>query len=143
MGMTEWTRPKEVKLLSGGNPQIPKGDGEEPVRAYIEEMPGWKRALGERIDALVVEAVPQVHKKVRWNQPFYGVDPATVFLSFRCFTRSVQLCFHNGSSLDPQPPKSSKHPAVRYLDIHESDDFDEDRLVSWFQQGSRLPGETL
>lgn len=141
--MTEWTRPTEIKLLSGGNPQIPKGDGDEPVRAYIESMPGWKRGLGERLDALIVGAVPDVHKKVRWNQPFYGVDRNTVFASFRCFTRSVQLCFHNGSSLDPSPPKSSKHPSVRYLDIREDDDVDEQQLVDWFRQGSRLPGEQL
>jgi hypothetical protein len=141
--MTTWARPSEVKLLSGGNPQIPKGDGDEPVQAYIEAMPEWKRGLGERLDALIVGAVPDVHKKVRWNQPFYGVDGETVFVSFRCFTRSVQLCFHNGSSLDPPPPKSSKHPAVRYLDIHEDDDVDEQRLVDWFRAGSRLPGEKL
>ena len=141
--MTTWKRPSEVKLLSGGNPQIPKDDGDAPVRAYIEAMPGWKRTLGERIDGLVVAAVPDVHKKVRWNQPFYGTDDETVFVSFRCFTEYVQLAFHNGSSLDPQPPKASRHPAVRYLDIREDDDIDERRLSSWFEQGSRLPGERL
>lgn len=141
--MTTWKKPSEVKLLSGGNPQIPKGDGDEPVRAYIEEMPGWRRAVGERIDELVVAAVPEVRKKVRWNQPFYGLDDETVFVSFRCFSSYVQLAFHNGSSLDPEPPKSSKHPAVRYLDIHEHDDLHEERLTSWFEQASRAPGEKL
>ena len=141
--MATWNKPTEVKLLSGGNPQIPKGDGVEPVQAYIEAMPGWKRALGERVDELVVAAVPDVHKKVRWNQPFYGVDADTVFVSFRCFTNYVQIGFHNGSSLDPVPPKSSKHPDVRYLDIHEDDDVDDAQLSSWFQQGSNLLGEQL
>lgn len=141
--MTTWKKPDEVKLLSGDNPQIPKGDGDEPVQAYIEAMPGWKRALGQRIDELVVATVPDVHKKVRWNQPFYGNDEDTVFLSFRCFTKYVQLCFHNGSSLDPQPPKSAKHPDVRYLDVREHDEVDEDQLTSWFEQGSSLPGENL
>jgi hypothetical protein len=141
--MTTWKKPTEVKLLSGGNPQIPKGDGDEPVRAYIEEMPGWKRAVGERIDELVVAAVPDVRKKVRWNQPLYGVDDQTVFVSFRCFTSYVQVAFHNGASLDPEPPKSAKHPAVRYLDIREDEDIDEVQLTSWFEQGSGAPGETL
>ena len=141
--MATWKKPSQVKLLSGGNPQIPKGDGEEPVQAYIEAMPGWKRALGERIDRLVTAAVPGVHKKVRWNQPFYGVDTDTVFVSFRCFTRYVQIGFHNGSSLEPAPPKASKHPDVRYLDIHEDDEVDEEQLSAWFEDGSRLPGEPL
>ena len=141
--MTTWKRPAEVTLLSGGNPQIPKGDGDEPVQAYIESMPGWKRAVGELIDGLVVAAVPDVHKKVRWNQPFYGVDAETVFVSFRCYTKVVQIGFHNGASLDPEPPKSSKHPDVRYLDIAEDDEIDEARLTSWFEQASRLPGERL
>jgi hypothetical protein len=141
--VSAWSKPNEVKLLSGGNPQIPKGDGDEPVQAYIEEMPGWKRVVGERIDELIVAAVPDVHKKVRWNQPFYGVDEHTVFVSFRCYTKYVQLCFHNGASLDPEPPKSSKHPDVRYLDIHEDDDLDEALLTSWFEQGSHAPGENL
>ena len=141
--MTDWQPPTEVKLLSGGNPQVPKGDGEEPVRLYIDHMPGWKRHLGERIDQLVSDTVPEVHRKVRWNQPFYGVDVDTVFASFRCFTKKVQIAFHNGASLDPPPPKSSKHPDVRYLDILEGDELDENQLVSWIAQASRLPGEAL
>ncbi len=141
--MSTWKKPAEVKLLSGGNPQIPKGDGDEPVQAYIEEMPGWKRQMGERIDRLIVAAAPDVYKKVRWNQPFYGVDQQTVFASFRCFTKYVQICFHNGSSLQPQPPKASKHPDVRYLDIHEDHELDEAQLASWFEQASLLPGERL
>ncbi len=141
--MSDWTPPAEVKLLSGGNPQIPKGDGNEPVRLYIEHMPEWKRELGERIDQLIADVVPDVYRKVRWNQPFYGVDPDTVFASFRCFTKKVQIAFHNGASLDPPPPKASKHPDVRYLDIHEADEIDEPQLTSWIRQGSQLPGEKL
>lgn len=141
--MSGWKAPTEVKLLSGGNPQIPKGDGDEPVRTYIEHMPAWKRDLGERIDRIISNEVPGVHRKVRWNQPFYGVDPGTVFASFRCFTKKVQIAFHNGASLDPEPPKSSKHQDVRYLDIHEGDELDEEQLISWISQASRLPGETM
>ncbi len=128
--MSDWTPPTEVKLLSGDNPQIPKGDGDEPVRLYIEHMPGWKRDVGERIDSLIAAAVPDVYRKVRWNQPFYGVDADTVFASFRCFTKKVQVAFHNGASLDPEPPKTSKHPDVRYLDIGEGHELDEDQLDS-------------
>lgn len=106
-------------------------------------MPGWKRALGERINELIIATVPDVHKKVRWNQPFYGVDDDTVFVSFRCFTNYVQLAFHNGSALEPPPPKSSKHPDVRYLNVRQHDHIDENRLTSWFEQASRIPGVRL
>ncbi len=141
--MTDWKPPAEVKLLSGDNPQVPKGDGDEPVRFYIEHMPGWKRHVGERIDQLIAGTVPDVYRKVRWNQPLYGVDADTVFASFRCFTRKVQIAFHNGASLDPEPPKSSKHPDVRYLDVHTEDELDEAQLRSWFSQAHQLPGERL
>ena len=141
--MSDWKPPTEVKLLSGDNPQIPKGDGDAPVQLYIEHMPGWKHDLGQRIDELIADVVPDVHRKVRWNQPFYGVDADTVFASFRCFTKKVQIAFHNGASLDPPPPKASKHPEVRYLDIHEDDELDEPQLTAWIRQGSELPGEAL
>ena len=141
--MTAWQRPTEVKLLSGDNPQVPKGDGEEPVRFYIEHMPEWKRDVGERIDRLIVDAVPGVYRKVRWNQPLYGADADTVFASFRCFTKKVQIAFHNGASLDPEPPKSAKHPGVRDLDILEDDELDEQQLSEWFRQACELPGEKL
>lgn len=141
--MTDWKPPAEVKLLSGDNPQVPKGDGDEPVQFYIEHMPAWKQDLGERIDQLIADTVPDVYRKVRWNQPFYGVDADTVFASFRCFTKKVQIAFHNGASLDPQPPKESKHPDVRYLDINEDDELDEIQLISWISQASQLPGEAL
>ncbi len=141
--MNDWTAPSELTLLSGDNPQVPKGDGDEPVAWYIEHMPGWKRDVGERVDALIAAEVPAVYRKVRWNQPFYGVDADTVFASFRCFTKKVHIAFHNGASLDPEPPKSSKHPDVRYLDISEDDELDDDQLASWFRQASDLPGETM
>lgn len=131
------------KLLSGGNPQTPKGEGEEPVRAYIAAMPEWKSPLGERLDRLVTRTVPEVHKAVKWNQPFYGREGEGWFFAFRCYAKFVQLQFFRGSSLDPVPPKAAKHPEVRYLDIHEDDELDEAQLVSWIEQASELPGEKL
>ena len=131
-------------LLSGGNPQIPKGDGDGPVQDYIAAMPGWKRAMGERLDKLIVDTVGDVHKGVKWNQPFYGVEGEDGwFLAFRCYTKYVQVQFFRGTSLKPEPPKASKHPEVRYLDIHEDDDLDEQQLRSWIEQASELPHEKV
>ncbi len=137
------TSDSEPKLLAGGNPQIPKGEGDQPVQAYIAAMPGWKRAVGEWLDELIVRAVPGVHKAVKWNQPFYGHEAEGWFLAFRCYTAYVQLQFFRGASLDPVPPKASKHDEVRYLDIHEDEDVNEDQLLSWIEQASTLPGEKL
>jgi hypothetical protein len=131
------------KLLSGGNPQIPKGEGNGPVKDYIAAMPGWKRDIGERLDELIVRTVPDVHKAVKWNQPFYGLKGEGWFLSFRCYTNYVQLQFLKGTSLDPMPPKASKHDEVRYLDIREDDELDEGQLRSWIEQASNLPGEKM
>ena len=133
----------EPRLLSGGNPQIPKGVGDGPVQDYIAAMPGWKRGLGEHLDQLVAKTVPEVHKAVKWNQPFYGSEDDGWFLAFRCFTKYVQLSFLRGTSLDPVPPKGSKHPEVRYLDIYEDDELDDSQLVAWIEQASRLPGEKM
>jgi hypothetical protein len=127
-------------LLSGGNPQIAKGDGDEPVQAYIAAMPGWKSDLGRRVDALVTGAVPNVRKAVRWNSPFYGVEGQGWFLNFHCFTKYVKLAFFNGASLDPPPPGASKDENVRYLDIHEDDQLDEAQLTAWVTQAAGLPG---
>ena len=131
------------KLLSGGNPQIPKGRGDAPVQAYIAAMPGWKRSLGERLDSLISRTVPGVQKAVKWNQPFYGHEDDGWFLAFRCYTKYVQLQFFRGTSLDPVPPKGSKHPEVRYLDVHEDDAVDDAQLESWSRQASELPGEVM
>jgi len=132
-----------VKLLSGGNPQIAKADGDAPVQAYIAAMPEWKSDVGRRLDALIVRAVPKVQKAVRWNSPFYGVAGNGWFLGIHCYTKYVQLTFLNGSSLEPMPPKGSKHPSVRYLDIHEDDVIDEKQLTAWVKQASKLPGDPL
>ena len=131
------------KLLSGGNPQIPKVEGDGPVQAYIAAMPGWKRRVGEHLDRLISESVPGVRKAVKWNSPFYGADDDGWFLSFRCYTSYVQVQFLKGSSLDPLPPKASKHQEVRYLDIGEDDDLDDERLGSWIRQAATLPGERM
>ena len=135
--------PKTPKLLAGGNPQIPKGEGDAPVQAYIAAMPGWKHDVGRTLDAVIVRTVPHVHKAVKWNSPFYGVEGQGWFLNVHCFTRYVKVAFFRGTSLRPVPPGKSKHEEVRYLDIHEDDDFDEGQFVSWVEQASRLPGEDL
>jgi len=128
------------KLLEGGNPQITKGDGDAPVRAYIAAMPGWKRDIGHRLDALITRAVPAVRKAVRWNSPFYGIEGQGWFLSFHCFTKYVKVTFFRGASLHPLPPDESKQQEVRYLDIYEDDRLDEAQLVSWIRQAAALPG---
>jgi hypothetical protein len=134
---------RQPRLLSGGNPQIPKGEGDGPVQDYIDAMPGWKRELGQRLDGLIVRTVPEVHKAVKWNQPFFGFAGEGWFLAFRCYTKYVQLAFFRGASLDPPPPKASKHAEIRYFDIHEEDDLDERQVASWIEQASRLPGEKM
>jgi hypothetical protein len=134
---------KEVVLLAGGNPQIAKGEGDAPVQAYIAAMPGWKRDVGRRLDALIVRAVPGVRKAVKWNSPFYGgKNDQGWFLNFHCFTNYIKVAFFRGSSLRPLPPGESKHTEVRYLDIHE-DDLDETQFAAWVKQASRLPGERM
>jgi len=130
-------------LLAGGNPQIAKGDGDAPVQAYIAAMPGWKRDVGRRLDALIVGAVPGVRKAVKWNSPFYGAEGHGWFLSFHCFTKYVKVAFFRGASLNPLPPGVSKHKEVRYLDIRENDPLDEAQFVDWVQQASQLPGERM
>jgi hypothetical protein len=131
-------------LLSGGNPQIAKGDGDAPVQAYIAAMPGWKRDIGRQLDALVMRAVPGVRKAVKWNSPFYGAaDQDGWFLSFHCFTRYVKVTFFRGTSLRPVPSGESKHKDVRYLDVYENVPLDDAQFISWVQQASRLPGERL
>lgn len=131
------------KLLSGGNPQIPKGDGDGPVQAYVAAMPGWKRGVGRSLDALVERCVPDVRKAVRWNSPFYGIEGRGWFLSFHCFTKYVKVTWLNGASLRPVPPVASKHEQVRYFHIHEGDEIDEELLGAWMEQAAGLPGERL
>ena len=135
-------RPGEVVLLSGGNPQIPKGEGDAPVQAYIAAMPGWKSAVGKRMDEIIVEAVPGVRKAVKWNSPFYGVESGLWFLSFHVFAKYIKVTFFRGTSLKPVPAGKSKHDEVRYLDIHEGA-FDENEFADWVKQASKLPGERL
>jgi len=134
---------KKPALLSGGNPQIPKGDGNAPVKAYIAAMPGWKRDIGRRLDALIVRTVPGVHKAVKWNSPFYGIEGDGWFLNFHCFTNYVKVAFFRGASLQPVPPGVSKHKDVRYFDIRKDDDLDESQLADWVKQASQLPGERM
>ncbi len=144
-----------VVLLSGGNPQIAKADGDAPVQAFIAAMPGWKRDIGRWLDALIVRTVPKVRKAVRWNTPFYGIEAAESgggggggggggwFLGFHCITKYVKVAFFRGASLRPVPPDESKQKDVRYFHIHEGDPLDEQLVASWIKQASALPGEEL
>jgi hypothetical protein len=131
---------KAVVLLSGGNPQIAKADGDAPVQAYIAAMPGWKSALGKRLDALIVRTVPNVRKAVKWNSPMYGIEGRGFFLGLHTFTRYVKVAFFRGSSLRPLPPGPSKDKHTRYVDIHEGDELDEAQMAKWVKQAAALPG---
>jgi hypothetical protein len=127
-------------LLAGGNPRIAKADGDAPVQAYIAAMPGWKRDVGRRLDALIVRAVPGVRKAVKWNSPCYGVEGQGWFLSFHTFTHYVKVTFFRGASLSPLPPGASKVKEVRYLDIREDDELNETQLAAWIRQAAARPG---
>jgi hypothetical protein len=145
-GASRTTKPRKpagrskTVLLSGGNPRIAKEEGDAPVRAYIVAMPGWKRDLGKRLDALVVKNVPDVRKAVKWNSPFYGIEGRGWFLGLHVFTRYVKVAFFRGASLRPVPPGPSKDENTRYIDIHEDDELDEAQMASWVKQAAALPG---
>jgi hypothetical protein len=143
---TQVHKAAEPVLLAGGNPQIAKGYGDAPVQAYIAAMPGWKRDIGRRLDALIVRTVPGVRKAIKWNSPFYGNESQGEdqgwFLNFHCFTKYIKVAFFRGAALRPPPPGASRHKDVRYLDIHEGQ-FDEARFAAWVKQASRLPGERM
>lgn len=133
----------KVRLLSGGNPQIAKADGDAPVQAYIAAIPDdWKRDICRRIDSLIMRTLPQARKAVKWNSPLYGAKGPEQgwFLSLHCYTRFVKVAFFRGTSLRPIPPGASKQKEVRYLDIHEDDTLDERQFIDWVKQASRLPG---
>lgn len=128
-------------LLSGGNPQIPKGEGDAPVQAYIAAMPGWKQRVGRMLDEIITRTVPDVRKAVKWNTPFYGApDSEGWFVSFHCFDRYVKVAFLRGADLDPPPPVASKQPDVRYFHIHGEDAIDEAQIGEWVRQAAALPG---
>jgi hypothetical protein len=131
---------KKVVLLSGGNPQIAKAEGDAPVQAYIAAMPGWKRDVGRRLDALIVRNVPHVRKAVKWNSPFYGIEGQGWFLGVHTFTHYVKVAFFRGTSLRPVPPGASKGKDTRYIDIREGDGLDEPQMSTWVKQAAALPG---
>jgi hypothetical protein len=134
------TKAGAPRLLSGGNPQIPRGEGEGPVQAWIAALPGWKGDAARRLDALVTRAVPDVRKAVKWNSPFYGVEGQGWFLSLHAFTKYLKIAFFRGAALDPVPPVASKDAQVRYVHIHEGEMFDEALMEGWIGQASALPG---
>ena len=129
----------KVRLLSGGNPQIAKGDGDAPVQAYIAAMPEWKSDVGRRLDDLIVRTVPEVRKAVRWNSPWYGIESQGWFASYHVFTRYIKVTFLNGASLQPEPPGSGKDPDSRWVDIYEGE-LDEEQMADWVRQSAALPG---
>ena len=133
----------EPVLLSGGNPQIPKGEGDAPVQAYLAAMPGWKGDVGRLLNSIIVATVPDVQKAVRWNSPFYGMDGEGWFVSFHCFNEYVKVTFFAGDSLNPPPPVDSKQKGVRYLHVYEGEPLDRAQFADWVTQASTLPGEAL
>jgi hypothetical protein len=139
-------RAAKPKLLSGGNPQNPqiaKAYGDAPVQAYIDAMPGWKGDVGRRLDEIITRTIPGVHKAVKWNTPFYGVEEGVWFLGFHCITKYIKVAFFRGTSLRPLPPVESKQKEVRYFHIYEDDRIDEAQFTAWVKQASQLPGEKM
>lgn len=130
---------KKVALLSGGNPQIAKADGNKPVQAYIAAMPGWTRAVGKQIDTLITRAVPNVQKAVKWNSPFYGIEGQGWFVSFHVFTRYVKVTFFRGTALQPAP-LGGKSKDARWIDILEGEALDEKQMTKWIKQAAAMPG---
>ena len=130
---------RKVKLLTGGNPQIAKADGDAPVQAYLAALPGWKREVGRRLDALIVRNVPAVRKAVKWNSPFYGLEGEGWFLAIHTFKHYLKVAFFRGASLRPVPPGDSKSKETRYVDLREGE-LDEAQMAKWVKQAAASPG---
>ena len=139
-GSSSSTAAGKVRLLAGDNPQIPKGEGDGPVQAYLDAIPGWKQGRARQLDALITANVPKVRKAVKWNSPWYGVEGQGWFLSFHCISKYLKVAFFKGTSLDPLPPVESKQQEVRYLHVFEDEPLDEAQFVAWVKQASKLPG---
>jgi len=137
------TAASSPRLLSGGNPQMAKGDGDAVVQQWIAAMPGWKQDVGRRLDQLIVDRVPAVRKAVRWNTPFYGLEGQGWFMAFHCLTKYVKVAIFQGSSLHPLPPVTSKQPNVRYVHLTETEPIDWDQMGDWVMQASALPGDPV
>lgn len=136
------SRAQKSALLSGGNPQIAKGYGDAPVKAYIAAIPDWKRDIAQEVDRLIEKTVPGVRRAVKWNSPLYGVEEGHWFLAYHCFAKYLKVTFFRGTSLDPVPPGQSKHKEIRYLDIREGE-LDATQFTDWVKQASKLPGEKM
>ncbi|MFN5534255.1 MAG: DUF1801 domain-containing protein, partial [Planctomyces sp.] len=117
--------------------------GDAVVQQWIAAMPGWKQDVGRRLDALIVSAVPDVRKAVRWNTPFYGLVGNGWFMAFHCLTKYVKVAIFQGTSLNPVPPVSSKQPNVRYVHLTETEAINWQQIGDWVLQASRLPGDRL
>ncbi|MBX7208753.1 MAG: DUF1801 domain-containing protein [Verrucomicrobiaceae bacterium] len=131
---------KPVKLLTGGNPQIAKGDGDAVVLEYIAAMPGWKSAVGRRLLALIKKHLPKVQMAVRWNSPFFGIEGQGWLVSFHVVTKHVKLNFFSGTSLKPAPPCGGKDPNARWLNISEGEELDEAQITEWLKQVATMNG---
>jgi hypothetical protein len=130
-------------LLAGGNPQIPKGDGDAAVRAYLAQLRGWQKAVGRKIDSIITRTVPRVSKAVKYNSPMYGLDGRTWFVSFHCFDAYIKVTFFRGAQLDPVPPVESKVRDVRYFHVGETDELEHTPFATWVKQASTLPSQKL
>jgi hypothetical protein len=135
--------PTPPRLLSGGNPQVPKGEGDAPVQAWIAALPGWKRGAGRALDACIARTVPDVHKAVKWNSPMYGNHGDGWFASMHAYDRYIKVAFFRGTALEPKPPVASKHPTTRYFHLHEDEALDDAQFADWVRQASALPGERM
>jgi hypothetical protein len=132
---------KSVGLLSGGNPQIAKAEGDAPVQAYIDALPGWKHEVGQLVDEIIVDTAPNVAKAVKWNSPLYGIDGNGWFVGVHALTRYMKVTFFRGTSLDPVPPGGTpKSKDSRWIDIYEVDNFDAQQFAMWVRQAAALPG---
>lgn len=129
---------REPVLLSGGNPQIAKADGDAPVEAYLAALPGWKREVAQRLDALIARTVPGARKAVRWNSPFYGIEGQGWFVGLHAFNKAIKVTFFKGTSLQPVPPGGTGKDG-RWIDVHE-DDLDEAQMSAWVKQAAAIPG---
>lgn len=131
------------KLLAGGNPQIPKGEGEAPIQAYLDAVPGWKQAVCRELDQLISEILPDVKKAMKWNTPLYGLDGKTWITAYHCTTKYVKVTFFMGAELDPLPPETSKQANIRYLHVFEDKPLDVTQFTNWIRQASQLPGAKM
>jgi len=130
-------RPRQP--LAARTPPVPSGSHAEIDGWLGRSLMPDLQPIGERLDGLIREAIPDLRYAVKWKRAYYGLPDLGWLIELAAYDVSLNVVFFGGAAFDPPPPLGTTE-RTRYVKVKTLEEAERPEMATWIEQAARVDG---